>query len=809
MKKRLSALFIAAALLLAACGAPPAPAPAEEAAPSAAAPEPAEETASAAAPAEAAPVQAPQPLPSEEGKLRITELMLKNRASLAAADGGFYDWIELQNLSGEELSLDGWALADGPDQQPWPLPAQTLAPGECCLVFAAGADAAVAGAASFSLSAGESVCLYAPSGAPVDELYCPELQADESFARNADGNAAATRWITPGFPNTDAGFAACAASRAAVGPLVISEVSVAEYSYPAARGAERRDWVEIRNISDRSVPLRDYLLWDNGGEAFRLPDRTLAPGEYTLIVCGGDGAEDAPFSLDADYDRLFLGTETILCDFVSLHDLPVNGSCGRIDGENGFFYFTEPTPGAANRSGFRMVSAAPEALTEDGVYDDVDQVSVSLSAPGRIHYTLDGSRPGEGDAMLDGSLSLTRTTVLRAFAVEDGKAPSPVVTLSYIINEHHSLPVLSLALDDPALFRSVYLKVYKGVELPGCLSLYDHELRFTQACGMELSGSGSLSLPKKSIAIQFRSCYGDGLLNCDLFASGVSKYASLQLRAGEANPTTIIQSDLFQDLCLEMSDEALTQHSKHCILYINGTYYGIYTLKEKFSAQYYASLKGVSKGSVTVIKYPAAPGSAFSEEVLSFCSGADLTDPAQYARFCELVNVDSLIDWYLIEGLSGNPDIGGNLRLFRSTEDGGRWSFALYDLDWGFTDSASIFRNLTVDSNYHTGEIKIIMKAAMRSEDFRDRILSRYASVYDTVLSNENILGRLDAYEQLLAPEISRDRLRWSGSEADWRIKMENLRAFVRDNDPQRLGVERFCEIWDVSPQTRAGYFGW
>ena len=801
MKKRPIALLIAAAFLLSACSAPPAPAPAETAAP---ADEPSVAEASAPAPS-----RTPQPVSSEMGKLCLSEIMPKNRATLAAGDGGFHDWIELENLSAEPVSLDGWAISDGPDQRPWPLPSRTLAPGEYCLIFAAGEQASSEDMAPFALSADETLCLFAPSGALIDELFCPELQADEALARDPDEAAVRTFWATPGFPNTDAGYEAFAASREAAGPLVISEVSAAEYSYPAVRGAERRDWVEIQNISDREIMLNDYLLWDSGGEPFRLPDRTLAPGELTLIVCGGDGAEDAPFSLDAEYERLFLGTESAICDWLVLHDLPVDGSCGRTEDAPGFFYFCTPTPGEKNGDGLRMVSAAPEALTPGGIYDGVDALTVSLSAPGRIHYTLNGSRPSEEDALLDGSLSLTGTTVLRAIAVEDGKAPSPAVNLSYIINEHHSLPVLSLALDDPALFRTVYLRVYNGVELPGCLSYYEDGRSFTMPCGMQLSGSGSLALPKKSLAIQFRSCYGDGSLDCDLFDSGVSSYASLQLRAGEANPTTIIQSDLFQDLCLEMSDEALTQHSRHCILYINGSYYGIYSLKEKFSAQYYASLKGVSKSSVTVLKYPVAPDSSFAREVLDFCRSADLADPVQYARFCELVNVDSLIDWYLIEGLSGNPDIGGNLRVFRSTEDGGRWSFALYDLDWGFQDSESIFRNMTLDNKYHTGQIKTIMNAAMRSEDFRDRILSRYASVWDTALSNERFLAQLDAYEQLLAPEVSRDRRRWSGSEAEWRVKMEELRSFIRDEDPQRLGVERFCEIWDVSPAERAEYFGW
>ncbi|MGX8692771.1 MAG: CotH kinase family protein [Clostridia bacterium] len=804
MEKRSLALLIAAAVFLSACGAPQTPLPAAET------PPPTEAPAAEAPATETTAAETPDFDPDLVGKLRISEIMMKNRATLAAPDGSFPDWIELQNVSDAPLSLEGWSLSDAPEKEPWPLPSLVLAPGECRLFFAGGGGTGEE-EAPFSLSADETLCLYAPSGKPADSLVCPELSADVSFARNAEGDAAPTLWASPGHPNTDEGYEAFAFSLDPAGPLIINEVMTANPSHPAVRGAERKDWVEIKNISDREVALDDYFLWDgdHADEPFRLPPRTLKPGACTVIVCGGDGAEDAPFSLDAELDRLYLGTANALCDYLPLHDVPVDGSCGRLEGQNGFFFFLSPTPGEANGEGFRMVSASPVPSIPDGVYDGVDALSVSLSAPGKIYCSFNGTLPDVNNELPDGGLSLTKTTVLRACAVEEGKAPSRIVTLSYIINENHSLPVLSLAVDDPALFRSVYLKIYKDVELPGCFSLYDNGSRYSLDCGLKLSGSGSVMLAKKSFAVLFRGCYGDGTLDGDLFNSGVSKYASLQLRAGEAYPTTIIQSDLFQDLCLDMTDEVLTQHSKYCVLYINGEYYGIYCLKEKFSAQYYASLKGVSKSSVTMLKYPVAQDSSFARELLAFCREADLTDPAQYARFCDLVNVDSLIDWYLIEGLSGNPDIGGNLRVFRSTEDGGRWSFALYDLDWGFTEKTSFFRNLTGDNNYHTGQIQTIMNAAMRSEDFRDRILSRYASVYDTSLSNERFLEQLDAYERLLAPEIPRDRQRWASSEEIWRMKMDELRDFIRSSDPQRLAVEHFCEIWDISPRTRAEYFGW
>ena len=66
-----------------------------------------------------------------------------------------------------------------------------------------------------------------------------------------------------------------------------------------------------------------------------------------------------------------------------------------------------------------------------------------------------------------------------------------------------------------------------------------------------------------------------------------------------------------------------------------------------------------------------------------------------------------------------------------------------------------------------------------------------------------------EAYEELLAPEIPRERALWGTDESVWRMKMEQLREFIRDHDPQHLALERFCDYWGVPDETRRSYFGW
>ena len=769
-----------------------------------------------------APSVAPTPDASDVGKLRLSELMLKNRATLCAADGQFYDWVEIENCSDETVSLSGWTLSDGESKDGWALPDTQLVPGDHLLIFAAGKDAA-AGYANFSLSAGETLCLFTPSGALADATDCLEAKADIAQAWQEVGFWELTAYATPGYANDAAGYEAFCAAQSREGPLQINEVMASNLSYARQNNAGYTDWVEIRNVSDEDVLLSDYWLSDSASDYYlwHFPEVSLRPGALFTVYCSGDesytagDSYHAPFKLDANADRLFLSTADGLADYVYLHDIPVNGSCGRIEGQSGFFYFTAPTPGYLNGEGFRRVTATPWALEPDGVYEDVECVSVNLEGRGTVYYTTDGTVPTERSAVLDRPITLFETSIVRAIAVEDGQAPSRVLTLSYIINEHHDLPVLSLVADDYTAFRGMYSSGYVNQRIPCVLSLYEEDGGgFTNAGGLGLAGAGTRTkYPKKSLSIKFSGKYGDGDLEYDLFDTGITDYDAVTLHVGEDYVFAVIRTDLFQNLALEMSDDVVAQHSKYCALYINGQYYGLYCLKERWTQQFYASLMGVSEESVEILKYPVELTSSFNLEVIKFCRENDMSLPENYEHFCELVNVDSLIDWFLLEGLAGNPDIGGNMRVLRTTEgEDTRWRFGLYDLDWSMQNASSVFYTFLSDNDYHYGQIYAILSALFKNEDFRDRLLTRYAEVYDTVLSNESFIAHIDAMADEIRSEMPRERAVW-GSDTNrvdqWEVNLDKMRHFVLDNDLQRLGVEHLCKILGLTDEERAAYFGW
>lgn len=768
---------------------------------------------------DAAPAAQAQPVPAESewaGKLRISELMAKNTAAYMDETGAFPDWIELENVSEEAIALTDFTLADGVDEDGWRFPCVTLGAGERMVICADGTDKKEAPLhTDFSLSKGETAVLRDARGLIVDAVECSTGKANMALRLNGAGEWEATYFATPGYENSAAGYDAYQAALTADTPVIISEAVTANFSTLKQKNLGYCDWAEIKNISNESVRLSEYYLSDDAAalDIWAFPDVTLAPGESVIVLCDKrSGAADAgflhaPFELDSTAEGLYLSDRSgRVRDCAFLHDIPYGGSMGRMSGENGWFYFASPQPGAEKTGGCRRISAAPVCLGRDGVYEGVDSVTAELSAAGKIYYTTDGSLPTENSKVYDGAIELTRTAVIRAVSVEDGALKSPALTLSYIINEGHTLPVASLVADDPDEFGRMYNNKKKNIELPGSISLYaGEEDLFTAPCGIDMHGETSLEMPKKNMGLRFRGAYGLSELDCDIFSGGVTSFTGLILRAGQDQNNTIIRNELLEDLCLEYSDSVPTQRSRYCVLYVNGEYRGIYTLMEKVDKQHYASLMGVSRESVTVMKAWANPGTEYYETVIRFAEDNDLTAPEAYARFCELVDIDNLIDWMIIEGYSANTDLAkSNLRYARSSEGDGKWRYMLYDMDATLTIPANIFRNVLTPSSTQSAEF---ITQLTNNAEFRDRFLRRAAEVLSTTLSNENVDARIAEMTAQIAPEVARDFALRRMSYAQWEAAVAQLRAAITEKDWRGRCVAAIGQYMHLSDAEMREYF--
>ena len=745
--------------------------------------------------------------------VRISEMMYKNHATLQDADGEFSDWFELENTTSRVVRLKGWSVSDG--KTVWDFPADATIPrGGLCVVFASRKDKTASGElhTSFALGEGETLYLIAPGGTIADRAACdPELPADHVLRRENGGELTESVWATPGYPNTAAGYAAFCESRKTESPLVIYEAAV--YNDTFALKGEYYDWVEIKNVSKESVKLSDYCLSDDRREPEKwpLPNRTLAKGQSILIYCTGEenpttgNGLRANFALNASSETLYLTKkgESAAADYVWLHDIPYGYSMGRTDAENGFFYLRRQTPNEPNETdAYRYISEAPAANREPGVYEAGRTVRVKLAAAGDIYYTTDGSAPTEESTPYTGAITVDKTTVLRAVAVEEGGAPSRALTLSFFIGEEHTLPVLSLVTDSPRRFSEIYEGSVKDRECAGNLSFYAPEGSFSIGCGVEMKGHTSLFAPKKSLGVSFRGCYGAETLACDIFGEGPAEFSELSIRAGQDYSSTVFRNELMQELCAEL-DTTVTQRSRYCVLYINGEYWGIYCLKDDITRQYYANLTGTAKEDVTMLSSPVPQSAAVYTEALGLWKDTSLTREEAYERFCAAVDMDGFIDWVLLEGYCANVDIKSNLRYLRTGD--GPWQIVFYDLDWAFQTRNNCFFNLIGPEQ--TAQIAPTIRWLFGIDDFRERLLTRYAELTETTLSDGHVTEMIDEYRALLAPEMARERARWSGTAGAWEESVDALRANIADGYAAHT-VRNLCSILGVGEEERMEYFG-
>lgn len=97
-------------------------------------------------------------------------------------------------------------------------------------------------------------------------------------------------------------------------------------------------------------------------------------------------------------------------------------------------YMTAPTPGAPNGVADLGLVTDPVADRDRGFYSAPFQVTLACATPGAsIRYTIDGSAPSPTNGTLyTTSVTINRTTVLRAAAFRSGWRSSQVVTYTYL-----------------------------------------------------------------------------------------------------------------------------------------------------------------------------------------------------------------------------------------------------------------------------------------------------------------------------------------------------------------------------------------
>ena len=810
-----------------------------------------------------------------DGALIISEIMPDALTGLTDEDGELVDWIELYNTTDQPISLDNYALSNK-ENKPlrWRFPSGAVVPAHgYYVVFCSGkdrnTDASAVPHTDFRISAEKDTIVLSDSrGRLVDRVLIDNIPEDCSYARGDDGTFSIHQIATPGLPNDETGAAQMDYNMRAMNPtgVYISEVMASNDTTVVYDGADCVDWIEIYNSSGQTVDLSGFGLSDNLGRArkWQFPvGASIGPGEYKVILCDGQTAQSTGAQLHTSFSLSQAGGYAVcladptgkILDKVIMPEVPTDVSYGRTTGLSGFFYYDTPTPMASNGYGFSGYAEEPSFVMEPGLYYSTVYTGFNVPENTTVYYTTDGSIPTRMSTLYQGErIELNFTTVLRARAYSDaGLEPSDVITGSYYINAYHSLPIVSLSIDPQELwdpdtgmlvmgdnvdtskfpYKDAQYRVYGRIGRDAYVEYYllDGTQVLSQGAEMALQGQFSIDMPQKTFKLRAKAKYGEKTFAASLFPDRpYTEYKSFVLRNSGNDCAWTRLLDGFQSRLLDAyGTQVIHQAWNPVAVYLNGVYWGHMNMRERVDRYFVAQHEGLSLDEADEMDILQASGSvdygsnkAYREMVKKIKAGDPANNEADRQYIADNIDVDNHLEYMAIEMFFGNSDIG-NTRFYRLHQEGSKWRWIIYDLDYGmysssFNSPASYTKAKGMGDQYIDNTIFL---KELSVPEWRDLFLTKLGDIFQT-FTTDYMMNMLDECVAIIKPEMELHFARWAeehdqtivsewpttpdGAYRYWEQRVERLRNTIRKR-PNLLWT-MIKEQFELSEEEMVHYFG-
>ncbi len=303
------------------------------------------------------------------------------------------------------------------------------------------------------------------------------------------------------------------------------------------------------------------------------------------------------------------------------------------------------------------------------------------------------------------------------------------------------------------------------------ISYFDetHSFCFSQDAGIRIAGNSTRGMPQKSFHIFARDIYDESAVLPYSFFDDGSFYSSVKIRNGGGKAAGLKFLDAFLEEAAGCRDSVSVQRSKPCVVFLNGEYWGIYNIRERYDEEYVGTRFQIDPDKVMLVKAGNAAtdleGTAEAYQyMLDVITECDLVYEDTYALASGLADMQSLIDYCCINLYLDNRDVafGYNTAMWRSVQEGtpysdGKWRFMIYDLD----------ECAHPDSNRWDGREKwmeenaLFSEPAVRSlldnEGFRRQFCISFMDIANTVFSYGRIHPMLEEWAGRYGVQVVKD----------------------------------------------------
>ena len=305
----------------------------------------------------------------------IRRVMTSNPSACFSVGGKYYDWLELENLTGEAVSLKGWRLSDTADQRGAFAFGDVTLPGRGSLiVYCDDVPEDFGGSEVFSgfklSSDGELLVLSDARRRLMQTLTVPSMAASQVYERMEGGEYRVVNFAqmaTEGAVDLTPAFDP--------GGVTISEVMASNRTVIGDEDGDWSDWLELYNPSSAPVDLTGCALSDDdvNQRKWVLPPLTLGPGEYRVIFASGKDRREGEalhtnFKLSTSGEKLRLyDPEGNVMSWVEYDSLPKETSLSRLD-DGTLTTELRPTPGYENTEAGARAALTLATENPDGLY---------------------------------------------------------------------------------------------------------------------------------------------------------------------------------------------------------------------------------------------------------------------------------------------------------------------------------------------------------------------------------------------------------------------------------------------------------
>ncbi|MFT4778054.1 MAG: hypothetical protein ACI923_000576 [Flavobacteriales bacterium] len=589
-------------------------------------------------------------------------------------------------------------------------------------------------------------------------------------------------------------------------------------------------WFELYNPTEEVYFLENWKLRLNAGEsAIALPPIAIDAGAYEVISIS-DAALRFSTSITAHISQ-----QTTRIELLNAHDevisslywvcIPAAMSFGRSGSFPSQVHFLEPSPGGLNASEVHVFQEKPIQLSHaSGFYDEVSlEIMNSTDPSAAVHFTLTEAAPALTSAAwpvegltLNAANSTTtelsfipasnehlepsethetaHTVALQAF--EFGCPVSPVDRRVYFIDNVSfrdlDVPIISISTDDECLFGEDGIYgyglsgenfIFKGRfwERDATMAYFDESktLKLEQNIGIRIRGNGSRYAPQKSFKLFARNEYdtADDFENVFFPSENIEEFERLNLRTPHTDYLTSLMTDQFaMQLVRNLNLDA--PNAKTCLLFLNGEFWGVYSLQESMDEHYPESHYDIDDDDVIMFDDEVP---AYYQDILNYAQSNDLTLSSHYDWIEARVDLPSLIDYYAAQLFFANWDWPvKNVKVWYSAVASAPLRYYFFDCDACLQE----FQQESIDQFYpeqSTDGYKVLFSKLMQNDGFRTQFTTRTLALLSTEFAVDNLLEQLEESRSKMATLVDYQIARWGfpHSRGAWEDNVESIRFFL------------------------------